>query len=212
MATVPILHRDEHLVVVDKPAGLLVVPAPAREDRTVVDVVSSQLGARVFAVHRLDEDTTGALVLALTDPAKAAMEALFRQHAVDRVYLALVAAVPSPPAGRIESRLREGDDGIVRVVTAGGERAVTHYETLCRRGRGALVQCRLETGRRNQIRVHMAALGTPVAGDRKYGSRPRGGESFRRVMLHSWRVRFRHPLTGADVAVEVAPPEAELQP
>jgi len=212
MPIVPILHRDEHLVVVDKPAGFLVVPAPGRGGRTVVDLISKQLGVRAQAVHRLDEETTGALVLALDAAARAGMEELFRVHAVERAYLALVAAVPSPPSGRIESRLREGTDGIVRVVPSGGERAVTHYETLDRRGRCSLVLCRLETGRRNQIRAHMAALGCPVAGDRKYGFRPRPDESFRRVMLHSWRLSFRHPLTGLAVDVETGPSEPELRP
>jgi len=212
MSTVPILYRDEHLVVVDKPAGFLVVPAPGRSGPTVVDLVSSQLGTRVQAVHRLDEETTGALVMAIDAAARAGMEDLFRVHAVERAYLALVAAVPSPPSGRIESRLREGTDGVVRVVTTGGERAVTHYETLDRRGRCSLVLCRLETGRRNQIRAHMAALGCPVAGDRKYGFRPRGDESFRRVMLHSWRLSFRHPLTGIAVEVETEPREPEIHP
>lgn len=212
MVVVTILHRDDHLVVVDKPAGVLVVPAPGRKGPTVVDLVATGLGSQVHAVHRLDEETTGALVLALDQDTRAGMEGLFREHAVERVYLALLASAPSPPAGRVESRLRDGPDGIVRVVATGGERAVTHYETLDRRGRCCLVSCRLETGRRNQIRVHMAALGCPVAGDRKYGFRARPGEVFRRVMLHSWRLRFRHPVNGGTVAVVAAPAEAELQP
>src|SRR3990172_5118654 len=138
MVNVPILYRDEHLVVADKPAGFLVVPGPGRGGPTVVDLVSAQLGVRVQAVHRLDEATTGALVLAIDAAARTGLEALFREHAVERTYLALVAAVPSPPSGKIESRLREGTDGIVRVVPTGGERAVTHYETLDRRGRCSL--------------------------------------------------------------------------
>lgn len=212
MVTVPILFRDEYLVVVDKPSGFLVVPAPGRSGRTVVDLVSTQAGVKVQAVHRLDEETTGALVMAIDPAARSGMEALFREHAVERTYLALVASVPSPPSGRIESRLSEGADGIVRVVPTGGERAVTHYETLDRRGRCSLILCRLETGRRNQIRVHMAALGCPVAGDRKYGFRPRPSESFRRLMLHSWRLAFRHPITGLAIDVEAAPREPELRP
>jgi 23S rRNA pseudouridine1911/1915/1917 synthase len=212
MVTVPILFQDEHLVVVDKPAGFLVVPAPARRGPTVVDLVSEQLGSRVQAVHRLDEETTGALVLALGDAGRIGMEELFRKHAVDREYLALAGASPSPPAGRIESRLQEDSGGVMRVVQRGGERAITHYETLERRGRCCLVVCRLETGRRNQIRAHLAAMGCPIAGDRKYGFRPRSGEVFRRVMLHSWRLRFVHPIKGTEVAVEVLPAETQLCP
>ncbi|MBZ0153500.1 MAG: RluA family pseudouridine synthase [Planctomycetes bacterium] len=207
-----VLHRDDHLVVVHKPAGVLVVPAPGRAAPTLIDRLGRQLGQRVFAVHRLDEQTTGALVVAITESARAAMEELFRRHAVERDYLALVAAAPSPPAGTIESQLEEGADGIVRVVRRGGQTAITHYETLSRRGRCVLVRCRLETGRRNQIRAHLAALGCPLAGDRKYGFRAREGERFPRVMLHSWRLAFDHPLTTQRVAVVVAPAEAELQP
>lgn len=209
---VPVLYQDDHLVVVDKPPGTLVVPAPGRTDRTVIDVLVRQLQRQVFAVHRLDEDTTGALIVALDEPSRRGLEALLREHAVTREYLALVAATPSPPSGRIESNLLEGSDGLVRVVPRGGQRAVTHYETIVRRGRGALVVCRLETGRRNQIRVHLAALGCPVMGDRKYGFRARPGERFSRVMLHSWRTSFVHPLTGATIAVEARPPEPELAP
>jgi 23S rRNA pseudouridine1911/1915/1917 synthase len=210
--TLAILYEDEHLAVIDKPAGMLAVPAPGRSEPTVVDVATRQFGVRALAVHRIDEDTTGALVLARTDEARVAMEALFRAHAVHREYLALASAAPSPPAGTIESNLQEGPGGIVRVVVKGGQRAITHYRTLERRGRCALVACRLETGRRNQIRVHLAALGCPLVGDRKYGYRVREGERFRRVMLHSWQLRFVHPLTGREVAIEVPPPEADLAP
>jgi 23S rRNA pseudouridine1911/1915/1917 synthase len=201
MDPVGIVHRDEHLVIVDKPAGLLVVPAPARRGPTLIDVLARQLGCPVHAVHRLDEETTGALVVALSDAAKTALERLFREHTIRREYLALLSSAPSPPAGTVTSNLQEDASGVVRVVKAGGVKAVTHYETLQRRGRCTLVRCRLETGRRNQIRVHMAALGGPVAGDRHP-----------RVMLHSWRVQFRHPITGARVEATVPPAEADLQP
>jgi RluA family pseudouridine synthase len=209
---VPIVHRDDDLVIVDKPPGVLTVPAAARSGATIVDLVSEQAGSRALAVHRLDEDTTGLLVLAWNEPARAAMERLFRARAVEREYLALASAAPSPPAGKVESGLEEGADGIVRVVARGGQRAVTHYETLERRGRCSLVKCRLETGRRNQIRVHLAALGCPLAGDRKYGFRARPGEHFARVMLHSWRMRFVHPTSGATLDLTSLPHEPELRP
>lgn len=211
MIAVPVLHEDEHLLVVDKPAGLLVVPAPGRGGATLVDILTEQRRSRMYAVHRLDEGTTGAIVVACTEAGRDAMEPLFRNHAVQRWYLALVVGRPQPPAGRIESRLRE-EGGVVRVVERGGVTAITHYETLARRDRLTLVRCTLETGRRNQIRVHLSALGCPLAGDRKYGYRARKGEQFARPMLHSWRIAFHHPLTGVDIDVEVAPPEAALRP
>lgn len=209
---VPVLHRDEHLLVVDKPAGVLVVPAGGRKEPSLVDRLTQQLGQRVYAVHRLDEDTTGCLAFALDERAKEALDRTFRDHAAVRDYLALTTAVPSPESGCVESHLEEGPDGVVRVVRRGGKRAVTHYETLARRGRGSLVRCRLETGRRNQIRVHLAALGCPVAGDRKYGYRPRPGERCSRVMLHSWSLNIPHPCDAAPVEVCCDAPEVELRP
>lgn len=210
-ASVPLLHVDEHLLVVDKPAGLLVVGAPGRRGPTLIDLLSTQLGQRAYAVHRLDEDTTGAIVVARTIAARDAMEPLFRAHAVQREYLALVVGRPSPAAGRIESRLREVD-GVVKVVTRGGQDAITDYTSLDRRGRLTLVSCRLATGRRNQIRAHMSALGCPIAGDRKYGYRASGEEAFRRPMLHSWRLSFTQPLSGVVVDVVAEAPERDLRP
>lgn len=208
---IQVLYQDPHLVVVDKPSGVLAVNAPGRRGPTLVDLVSTVLGTRAQAVHRLDEETTGAVVLAISDEGQQGLSALFREHDVERIYLALVTGTPSPPAGRIQSRLQEGADGVVRVVQRGGEIAVTHYELLGRRHRCSLVRCRLETGRRNQIRAHMAAIGCPLAGDRKYGYRQRPGERFPRVMLHALRLAFTHPVTGQPVAVEVEPAEPELR-
>ena len=204
---IPILWQDEHLLVVDKPAGMLVVEAPGRSGRTLVTTVGAQLGAKVHAVHRLDEDTTGVLVLAKTLPAKQALEQIFREHAIERLYLALVSRAPTPPAGRIESRLTEGPDGVVRSTRQGGEWAVTHYKTLARAGRHTLVECRLETGRRNQIRAHLSELGSPIVGDRKYGWRGAGGERVGRLRLHAHSLRFTHPLTGEEVVVSAKTPE-----
>jgi 23S rRNA pseudouridine1911/1915/1917 synthase len=136
---------------------------------------------------------------------------MFRDRAVVRDYLALVVGTPSPPAGEIRSRLAEVG-GVMQVVQHGGQSAVTTYESLARRGRCTLVRCRLGTGRRNQIRAHMSAIGCPLAGDRKYGFRAREGEAFPRPMLHSWRLSFRHPLLDIDVAVEAPPPDPLLAP
>jgi RluA family pseudouridine synthase len=175
-----------------------------------MDLVERQIGKRVQAVHRLDEDTSGVFVLALTERGRVGMEDLFRRHEVEREYLALLTGTPSPAAGTVRSQVRD-EGGVVRVVERGGQPAITHYESLGRRGRCCLVRCRLETGRRNQIRVHMAALGCPVAGDRKYGYRARPGESYPRVMLHSHRIAFRHPMSGSEIRAEVEAPEADLR-
>ena len=211
MPDVPVLYEDDALVVVDKPKGVLVVPARGRTGPTLVDLLTQQLGRRVYAVHRLDEETTGCIVFATDEQMREPLERVFRTHTAHREYLALATATPSPEAGRIEANLQEGKDGVVRVVPRGGQRAVTHYEAIARRGRCCLVRCRIETGRRNQIRVHLAALGCPVAGDRKYGYRARSGESYPRVMLHSWRLEFRHPKTRELVRCVCEAPEADLR-
>ena len=209
---IPVLYRDDHVIVVDKPARLLVVDAPGRTGPTVVDVLGRQLGKRVFAVHRLDEDVTGVLVLATTHEAREPLENMFREHRAERIYLALLSRAPDPQAGRIESRLRESVGGIVRSVTDGpGDQAVTFFKTLCRADGYTLVECKLETGRRNQIRVHMADLGCPIVGDRKYGFRVRGGKSFPRPLLHAEQVSFVHPITRDGVRVVAEPAEEELR-
>jgi 23S rRNA pseudouridine1911/1915/1917 synthase len=213
---IPILHEDEDVLVVDKPAGMLVVHAPGRERTpTVVDRLGAQLGHRVYAVHRLDEDVTGVLALAARPEAREPLEQVFRGHGATRLYLARTARMPDPPAGRIESKLHVGRDGIARSVTRGpGERAVTDYECIKRCRYGALLAVRLETGRRNQIRAHLAELGCPIVGDRKYGYRAAAGHpTARHVLLHAWRLAFPHPRTGVAIAVEAPPPAGgELDP
>lgn len=210
---IPVLYADEHLMVVDKPPGLLVVAAPGRRGPTLIDALRAEHDGEVFAVHRLDEETSGVLVVARTTQARGALEALFRTHAVDRRYVALLGRMPSPPAGRVESRLKVGDDGVVRSVDdRAATRAVTEYRAIERRGAFTLVECRLETGRRNQIRAHLAEIGCPIAGDRKYGYRARAGEARAgRVLLHAYRIRFVHPITGAAIDVCRDAPEVELR-
>lgn len=211
MDDIPILWRDEHLLVVAKPSRVLVVSAPGRKSRTIADIVGKQIGQRVYAVHRLDEDVTGVLALALHQSSKPDIEAVFRNHEARRIYLALLSRAPDPAAGRIESRLREGKDGVVRSVTSGpGDLAITEFQTLRRDSRYTLVECRLQTGRRNQIRAHMADLSCPIVGDRKYGFRVRGGPSFPRPLLHAEQLQFDHPLTGEPIHVATPAPEPEL--
>ncbi len=207
---VGILYQDEHMLVVDKPPHMLVVHAPGRRDETVVEKVGRQIRGRVYAVHRLDEDTTGVLALARTEEARARLEKVFRLHRAERLYLALVSRAPSPPAGKIRSRILE-QGGLMRSVPKGGEVAVTHYRMLGRVGRFSLVECRLEPGRRNQIRVHMADIGCPVVGDRKYGYRSRQGGGFTRAMLHAWRLALPHPDTGERLEVVAEPADPELR-
>lgn len=213
VGTIEVLFEDEHLFIVAKPAGLLVVGAEGRRGPSLIDILSKQVSARVYAVHRLDEDTTGALLVARTPAARDALDAMLRERSVERVYHAALPRVPSPAAGRIESRLEAGRDGVVRSVHGRrGKTAITNYRTLERRDYGALVECRLETGRRNQIRAHLAEIGCPILGDRKYGYRDaRRAERIQRPLLHAARLAFRHPMTGQDVEISSEPAEPELR-
>ena len=166
-------------------------------------------------MHRLDEFTTGVMLVARTREAKTALDGMLKRREVRRTYLAAVPRVPSPSAGRIESRLEVARDGIVRSTTHRnrGKLAITNYCTLERRDYGALVECRLETGRRNQIRAHLAELGCAILGDRKYGYRDaKSALTVRRPLLHAQRLEFAHPSTGHVHEVEVRAPEAQLVP
>ena len=218
-----IIHEDEHLLVVDKPAGLVVHPAAGNLDGTLVNALLhhchgrlSGIGgvARPGIVHRIDKDTSGLLVVAKTDRAHAGLAAQFAAHSVGRRYAAIVAGNPAPPAGRIETHLArsEANRQKVAVVAAPrGRRAVTHYRVREQLARAALVECRLETGRTHQVRVHMAHLGHPLVGDPVYGQGRLAdicqALGFRRQALHAAMLGFIHPVTGRELAFESPLPE-----
>ena len=208
---VQVLHRDPYLVVVSKPAGL---PTHPTEGRRAGPLVNRLLGMgiplstpggplRPGIVHRLDAGTSGLLIIACDDETHAALAAMLKRHAIDRRYLALVrGAVPhdrfivDAPLGRRGAR--------VRVHTAGGKHAETSFEVLERFERATLLEAAPRTGRTHQIRVHLSAASHPILGDAKYGG---GGDEAARLglsrpFLHSWRLSFEHPRTGARVEVE----------
>jgi len=207
----PVLYEDAHLMVVSKPPGLVTHGTASRRTGTLANrllalgvPLSSAGGAdRPGIVHRLDAGTSGAMVVAKDDAAHAALGDLFRRHAVDRRYLALVRGrvehdrfLVEAPLGRGRARIR------VRAVT--GKEAATEFEVRERLPGATLVEARPRTGRTHQIRVHLAAVGHPVLGDRRYGG---AGEDatrlgLRRPFLHSWRIAFDHPVTGERIEVE----------
>jgi 23S rRNA pseudouridine1911/1915/1917 synthase len=217
-----VLHEDRHVLVVDKPAGVLTLPTPARERDTLIERAGRYLAIRhgvrspfVGVVHRLDKDTSGALALARSPEAVRAFQALFRSHDIERQYLAVVEGSPPRESGTIDLPLVT-DRGDLRrgVARAPGEGrpAVTHYRVVERFGPvAALVACWLETGRTHQIRIHLAEVGHPVVGDAVYRprARPRSKARFHRQALHAQTLGFRHPLTDQDVRVE-APLPADL--
>ena len=212
-----VVHEDEHLVVVDKPAGMVVHPAPGHPGGTLVNALLDHCGrsltgvggvARPGIVHRLDKDTSGLIVAAKTEAAHAGLRALFETHDIDRGYLALVQGLPSPVSGRIEAPIGRDPRHRKRMaVVERGRAAVTHYRVERAFGtRASLVACRLETGRTHQVRVHLAHIGHAVIGDPNYGRRRRGLPVFPRQALHAARLGFRHPATGESMMFESLPP------
>jgi 23S rRNA pseudouridine1911/1915/1917 synthase len=212
--TVP--YEDEHLLVVDKPAGLVVHPAPGHARGTLVhgllayDVEGGDEPERPGIVHRLDRDTSGLMVVARSPEAHRRLQALVQQRDVTREYLALVVGRPRSQRGTIEAPIgRDRRDAMRHSLDTDTPReAVTHFEVEELLPRHALLRVRLETGRTHQIRVHLAAVDLPVAGDPLYG---RAGElGLERQFLHAARLAFPHPITGADVDVSSPlPPDLE---
>lgn len=195
-----IVYRDDHLAVVFKPSGLLSVPAASQRGApTLLGEMSRVLGG-AHAVHRLDQPTSGLMLVARTSPCQAALKQLFLVHRIERHYLALVWGYPGGEPITVSNKLvRDRGDG-KRGSGEGPDAkpAVTHLLAIERVGRGhALVEARLETGRTHQVRIHLSELGHPVVGDQLYGtSWPGPG----RLALHAFRIGFRHPVTGADLS------------
>ncbi|HET9322531.1 MAG TPA: RluA family pseudouridine synthase [Gaiellaceae bacterium] len=207
-----IAHVDEHLLVVDKPAGVVVHPSPGHATGTLVHGVLAHGAAggdeeRPGIVHRLDRDTSGLLVVARSEEAHERLKALVRRHGLERTYIALVRGRPRSRRGRIEAPIgRDRRDPTRRSLSTDSPReAVTHFELLEPLGQHALLRVELETGRTHQIRVHLAAIGLPVVGDPVYGvPDPALGRQF----LHASRLAFDHPFTTERIDVESPlPPE-----
>jgi 23S rRNA pseudouridine1911/1915/1917 synthase len=201
-----IAHEDEHLLVVDKPAGVVVHPSPGHASGTLVHGVLARGAAggeeeRPGIVHRLDRDTSGLLVVARSDEAHERLKQLVQRHGLERTYTALVRGRPRSRRGRIEAPIgRDRRDPTKQSLKTDSPRdAVTHFELLELIGQYALLRVDLETGRTHQIRVHLAAIGLPVVGDPVYGvPDPALGRQF----LHAARLGFEHPFTGERIEVE----------
>jgi 23S rRNA pseudouridine1911/1915/1917 synthase len=208
-------YEDEHLLVVDKPAGIVVHPSAGHSGGTLVQallargIAGGDVPERPGIVHRLDRDTSGLLVVARSEEAYARLQELVRQRELDRRYLALVRGRPRSRSGRIEAPIgRDRHDPLRRSLDTDTPReAITHFEVERLLPRHALLSVRLETGRTHQIRVHLAAIDLPVVGDPVYGvPDPELGRQF----LHANRLSFPHPFGGATVEAESPLPD-ELQ-
>ncbi|MDX2103289.1 MAG: RluA family pseudouridine synthase [Alphaproteobacteria bacterium] len=221
-----VLYEDAALIVIDKPAGLVVHPAPGNPDHTLVNALIAHCGdgllgiggeRRPGIVHRLDKETSGVMVAAKTEPALTHLAAQFARHSIDRAYRALVWGVPQPRTGTVAQPIgRDPRERKRMAVVATGRAAVTHYRVLATTADVALVECRLETGRTHQIRVHMAHLGHPLVGDPVYGRRRgtnhpvhRAGQAFGRQALHAVELGFDHPSTGMRLRF-ISPPPSQF--
>ncbi len=215
-----VVFEDEHLIVIDKPAGLVVHPAVGNYDGTLVNALlhhcQGQLSgiggvARPGIVHRIDKDTSGLLVVAKSDVAHEGLARQFEDHSIERAYLALVAGNPMPPSGTVTGAIGRSNTNrkkMALVADGRGKHAVTHFATLERFAAAALVECRLETGRTHQVRVHMTSLGHPLLGDPAYGRTPPklkpllAEHKFERQALHAKVLGFVHPVTGEQLRFE----------
>lgn len=217
-----VVYEDEHLIVVDKPAGMVVHPAPGSPNGTLVNALLhhcsgslSGIGGvkRPGIVHRIDKDTSGLLVVAKSDKAHNGLAEQFAAHTVERRYHAVCKGCPRPPEGRIEGNIgrNPNDRKKMAVVRAGGKPAVTHYRTLAnymQNGNAVAshIECRLETGRTHQVRVHMLEIGHPLVGDPLYARSSIAGSikggardaltAFTRQALHAKTLGFVHPISG----------------
>ncbi len=221
-----VAYEDEHLIVIDKPAGLVVHPAAGNLDGTLVNALLhhcdgslSGIGgvARPGIVHRIDKDTSGLMVAAKTDRAHEGLARQFHDHSIDRRYRAIVGGLPRPSEGKVDAPLARSATNRKKIaIVQGGKRAVTHFRTMQTLHDAALVECRLETGRTHQVRVHMASIGHALLGDPVYG-RTKGAQKalletlgFRRQALHAAHLGFIHPVKSTALAFDSDMP-ADMQ-
>jgi 23S rRNA pseudouridine1911/1915/1917 synthase len=206
-----VVHLDEALVVVDKPAGLVVHPAPSHRGDTLVELLGELAGGgeggRPGVVHRLDKDTSGLMIVARNEASHRDLAGQIKRREVTREYLALVEGTPEARTGTIDAPLGRHRRRRTRMAVrgAGSRQARTHFEVIEALPADSLVRARLETGRTHQIRVHFAAIGHPVVGDPEYGERGRHG--LERQFLHAAVLGFRHPVSGRQMTFRSDLPE-----
>jgi tRNA pseudouridine32 synthase/23S rRNA pseudouridine746 synthase/23S rRNA pseudouridine1911/1915/1917 synthase len=204
---IPILYEDRDLVVIDKPSGLLSVASAFEKGETLHALLKAHYQPRkVFVVHRLDQDTSGVMVFALNQEACDQLKDLFEAHTIERAYTAIVEGQLLFPAGTWQSYQYEDSQYVVHETSdeTQGRIAITHYQTLASSKRYSWLQLRLETGRKNQIRVHCQSAGHSVAGDKKYGAQT---SPIKRLCLHAHLLAFQHPFTKKSLRFESPVPE-----
>ncbi len=210
-----ILYEDPHLLVINKQAGLLSIATEKEKIRTAYSILSDHIKRddgrnRLFIIHRLDRDTSGVMMFAKNQEVQTLMQESWNATIKERAYIAVTEGPVPQPEGVIESYLRESKALIVYSSPhpEGGQLAITHYQELQRNEHHSLLELRLETGRKNQIRVHMQDIGHPIIGDEKYGATT---DPIGRLGLHAWILAFTHPITHAPMRFETPIPGSFLR-
>jgi len=210
---IKIVFEDDDIIIVNKPNGLLTMSTGRSDEVTMYTLLTDYVRrrnprARIFIVHRLDRDTSGLLIFAKTPDTKYALQDNWDEAVQERRYVAVTEGVPEKPEGTVVSWLKENLKSFMVTSSPtdnGGQKAITHYKVLKSNGKYALVEFELETGRKNQIRVHASsALHTPIAGDRKYGA---SGSPLNRLALHAESIKFKHPWTGETISFATGVPK-----
>jgi 23S rRNA pseudouridine1911/1915/1917 synthase len=212
-----VVYEDDALMAIDKPAGLLTVPLERRPGRaSVLGMLRERFRSRgrqrrIFVVHRIDQDTSGLVVFAKDEATQHALIHQFRRREPERVYLAIVRGVPQPPEDTWRDRIVWDRKALIqkraRAADRDAEEAISNYRVAEELGDAALLEVRLQTGRRNQIRIQAALHGHPLLGDRRYADETVVGTiRFGRQALHAWRLTFRHPTDGRELRLESDPP------
>ncbi|MEK7719151.1 MAG: RluA family pseudouridine synthase [Bacteroidota bacterium] len=211
---VRILFEDPYLIVIDKEAGMLSIATAKEKLLTTYSILSSHVKKedptnRIFVVHRLDRDTSGVMMFAKSEKVQEIMQKEWQEAVIRRSYIAVVEGIVEKDEDTIRSFLKENKMLFMysTKVPGEGDEAITHYKVLKRGEEFSLLEVELETGRKNQIRVHMKELGHPVAGDKKYGSKL---NPLRRTCLHANILAFKHPITGEELSFETPPPHRFL--
>lgn len=209
-----ILYEDPHLIVINKQAGLLSMATNKERDRTAYGILSDYLKQeslknKVFIIHRLDRETSGVMMFAKSEKVQRLMQESWIDTIKERTYVALVEGVPDPPTGTVSSYLHESKALIVYSSQnpENGQFSVTNYAVLKATANYALLELELETGRKNQIRVHMQDIGHPIAGDAKYGAVT---DPIGRLGLHAWRLAFEHPISNESMQFDAPIPKLFL--
>ncbi len=203
---IEILYADEDLVAIYKPTGLLSVAAAFEKHETAHALLKTHFRKAIFVIHRLDQDTSGVMLFAFNQKTLEGLKELFKVHAIQRAYTAVVEGRMTQMSGTWESYLVEDANYNVHETydTTKGQQAITHFETLKAGKKYSLLELTLETGRKNQIRVHCTAAGHPVAGDKKYGAQT---NPLKRLCLHAHLLGFKHPISKKEIRIEAPPPE-----